>query len=445
MMCRREQRQERQKRGAIRSPLLVRLCALCALCALCGSSVVTPTPLSAQGPAACTMQLDSVGGVARQVEIAPGVVHTYAGGGVWASCRGRPLSLRADSAAWYSERDKVDFIGRVHFRDSTATLDSRTATYFPRNERLEAYGDVRLVNLETGSQLDGPALIYWREAPGMRDTAEILATSRPTVRYRSASDTAAEPYVIVGQQVRLRGSDRTWAGGNVTIERSDFASRSDSAELDLGAGRGAFLGHAELHGRGENQYTLAGRTIVFRLDGNKLTWVQAQGAGDATSKDWRLSADTIAFDILNQQIERGTAWGDSSRPSALSERHTMRADSVALDTPGQQLEELRGYGDAVATAARDSLDGQPDWVAGDSLVARFDTTSAGERILTSLEARGGARTYYRVYEADGVTLAGINYSRGKHIVAAFDERGVRHVRVLGEGDGVYLEPIPKRP
>ena len=123
----------------------------------------------------------------------------------------------------------------------------------------------------------------------------------------------------------------------------------------------------------------------------------------------------------------------------------MRADSVALDTPGQQLEELRGYGDAVATAARDSLDGQPDWVAGDSLVARFDTTSAGERILTSLEARGGARTYYRVYEADGVTLAGINYSRGKHIVAAFDERGVRHVRVLGEGDGVYLEPIPKRP
>ncbi|MBI2536380.1 MAG: hypothetical protein HYW06_05315 [Gemmatimonadetes bacterium] len=351
------------------------------------------------------MQLDSVGGVARQVEIAPGIVHTYAGGGVWASCRGRPLSMRADSAAWYSERDKVDFIGRVHFRDSTTTLASRTATYFPRDERLEAYGDVRLLNLETGSRLDGPALIYWREAPGVRDTAEMLATRRPTVRYRSAGDTAAEPYVIVGQQVRLRGADRTWAGGNVTVERSDFASRADSAELDLAAGRGAFRGHAEVQGRG----------------------------------------DTIAFDIVNEQIERGTAWGDSSRPNALSQRHTMRADSVALDTPGQRLEELRGYGQAVATAARDSLDGEPDWVAGDSLVARFDSTSGGERIVTSLEARGRARAYYRVYEADGVTLAGINYSRGRHIVAAFDERGVQRVRVVGEGDGVYLEPIPKRP
>ena len=432
----------RRARQAVRNPRLV---PLGALCALCGSSLVTVTPLGAQGPATCTVQLDSVGGVARQMEIAPGIVHTYAGGGVWASCRGRPLNLRADSAAWYSERDKVDFIGRVQFRDSTATLASRTATYFPRDERLEAYGDVRLVNLETGSQLEGEALTYWREAPGLRDTAEMLATRRPTVRYRAAGDTAAEPYVIIGQQVRLRGSDRTWAGGNVTVERSDFASRSDSAELDLGAGRGAFLGHATVAGRGENRYTLAGRTIIFRLDDNKLSWVQARGAADATSTDWRLSADTIVFDIVNEQIERGTAWGDSSRPNALSARHTMRADSVALDTPGQRLDELRGYGDAMATAARDSLDGQPDWVAGDSLTARFDTTAAGERILKDLEARGTARAYYRVYEADGTTLAGINYSLGKHIVAAFGERGVQRVRVVGEGHGVYLEPVPKKP
>lgn len=420
--------------SVIRGPLSV------VVCAFCGSSA-----FAVQGPAACTMQLDSVGGNARQVEIAPGIVHTYAGGGVWASCRGRPLKLHADSAAWYSERDKVDFIGRVHFRDSTARLDSRTAAYFVREERLEAYGDVRLVNLETGSQLDGPALTYWRPVAGVRDTAEMLATNRPTVRYRSAGDTATEPYVIIGQQVRLRGSDRTWAGGNVTIERRDFSSRSDSAELDLGKGRGAFVGHAEVEGRGGNRYTLAGRTIVFRLDQNKLRWAQAQGTGLATSQDWKLTADTIAFDIVNEQIERGTAWGDSSRPNALSLRHTMRADSVALDTPGQRLEELRGYGDALATAARDSLDGTPDWVAGDSLVARFDTTGAGERILTTLEARGTARAYYRVYEADGTTLAGLNYSRGKHIRAAFDERGVKQVRVLGEGDGVYLEPIPKKP
>jgi hypothetical protein len=350
--------------------------------------------------------------------------------------------MRADSGAFYSERDRVDFIGHVRFQDSTVTLDSQRASYFTRDERLEAYGDVHLVNLETGSQLDGPVLTYWRPAPGVRDTSEMLATNRPTVRYRARGDTT-EPYVIAGQQVRLRGDDRTWAGGDVTIERSDFRSQSDSAELDLGAGNGFFLGHAQVQGRGANAYTLAGRRVVFRLTDRRLSWVEAQGKADATSSDWRLGADTIAFDVVQEQIERGNAWGDSLRPDARSVRYSMKADSVALDTPGQQLKELRGFGTAVATAARDSLDGQPDWVAGDSLVARFDTSTAGERILTDLEARGNARVYYRVFEADGSTLAGINYSRGKRLLAAFDDKGVHRVKVMEGGDGVYLEPVKK--
>jgi hypothetical protein len=399
----------------------------------------------AQGPAACTVQLDSVGGVGRQIEVAPGVLHQFLGGGVWASCRGQPTRMRSDSAAWYSDRGRVDFIGHVSFRDSSVTLQSLTASYAIRDERLDASGDVHLENLKTGSLLTGPRLTYWRAVPGVRDTAEMLATSRPAVRYRSAEDTTAEPYVIVGEQVRLKGNDRAWAGGNVTIERSDFGSQSDSAELDLAGGHGAFIGHARVNGRGADAYTLAGRTVLFRLTGRKLSWVEAQGRGDAQSKDWRLTADTIAFDVADEQIQHGTAWGDSLRPNALSQLYTMRADSVALDTPGQQLKEMRGYGSAVATAARDSTDGQPDWVAGDSLVAQFDTTATGQRVMSNLEAHGQARAYYRVYQEDGKTLAGINYSRGKRIVAVFSQRGVQRVRVEGEGDGVYLEPIPSVP
>lgn len=409
---------------------------------LLAAAPLVPAAAAAQGPATCTVQLDSVGGQGRQSEVAPGVVHWFGGGGVWASCHGRPTRMRADSGAYYSERERVDFVGHVHFRDSTVTLDSQRASYFTRDERLEAYGDVHLVNLETGSQLDGSALTYWRAAPGARDTAEMLATNRPTVRYRAKGDTA-EPYVIVGQQVRLRGDDRTWAGGNVTIDRSDFRSQSDSAELNLGAGKGSFIGHAQVQGRGTNAYSLSGRRVVFKMTDRKLSWAEAQGLGDATSSDWRLRADTIAFDVVREQIEHGTAWGDSLRPDARSVRYTMKADSVALDTPGQRLTELRGFGKAVSTAARDSLDGQPDWVAGDSLIARFDTTAAGERILTELEARGAARAYYRVFDADGSTLAGINYSRGRRLQAAFDEKGVHRVKVLEGGDGVYLEPVKK--
>lgn len=420
-------------------------------CRVCRSSGLTilllalPAVVRAQGPASCTVQLDSVGGQGRQVEVAPGVVHQFLSGGVWASCRGQPTHMRSDSAAWYSDRNKVDFIGHVRFEDSSVTLQSQTATYGLRDDRLDAYGDVHLVNRKTGSDLVGPVLTYWRAVPGVRDTAELLAVNRPTVHYRAAGDSANEAYVIVGQRVRLKGNDRAWAGGNVTIDRSDFSAQADSAELDLGAGRGAFIDHARISGKGADAYTLEGRTVAFRLSGHELTWVEARGRGDAVSKDWRLSADTIAFDIADRQIVHGTAWGDSLRPDARSTRYTMRADSLALDTPDQQLKEMRGYGGAVATAARDSLEGQPDWVGGDSLVAQFDTTAAGQRILSRLDAHGQARAYYRVCQEDGKTLAGINYSRGKRIIASFNDRGVERVRVEGEGDGVYLEPNPPEP
>jgi len=400
---------------------------------------------SPQGPATCTVQLDSVGGVARQVQVAPGTVHTFAGGGVWASCRGRPTAVQADSAAWYSDRDRVDFIGRVRFRDSAMTLEARTASYYVRLERLDAAGDVRLVNLETGSDLAGPVLTYWRAAPGVRDTADLVASGRPTVHYRQASDPAENPYTIVGERVRLRGSDQAWAGGTVSVVRGDFEAEADSAALDAGGGRGLLVGHAEVRGRGATPYSLTGRLIRFRLADHRLTWVQAEGAAEAMSSAWRLTADTIAFDLVNDQIADGTAWGDSLRPHARSDRYTMRADSLVLETPGQQLREIRGYGSALATAARDSLDGQPDWVAGDSLAAVFDTAGSGKPQLRTLDARGRAKAYYRVYHEDGAALAGINYSRGRRILVAFSERGVDRVRVLGEGDGVYLEPIPKKP
>jgi hypothetical protein len=392
------------------------------------------------------MQLDSIGGQGRHVEVAPGQVHQFGGGGVWASCPGQQTRMFADSVAWFSERNRVDFIGRVAFADSSVTLSANRAAYFPTDERLEAYGSVRLINRSAGSELEGPNLIYRREVPGVRDTAELDATGRPTVRYRATSEGTEEPYVIVGERVRLRGRDDAWAAGAVTVERSDLAARADSAALRFGAGHGAFLGHAQVMGKGDRGYVLSGRRIGFRLADGRVTWVQAQGEGDASSADWRLTADTIEFHIVAGQVEGGLAWGDSIRPVALSSTYTMRADSLALDTPGQQLREIRGFGGARATARTDSAGLEPDWVGGDSLVARFGDGGEGDsRMLRTLEARGNARAFYRVYDANTGALAGINYSRGLKIVATFGTGGVDRVDIIGGGDGVYLEPQLRRP
>ncbi len=409
-------------------------------------AMAVAVPLRAQQAKTCVVVLDGAGASTSR-EVRPGVNYLFAGGGVLAHCKDQPTRMKSDSVAYYSDTDRADLVGRVHFTDSTVTLDAARATYFLRDERLEAYTKVELVNLRTGSRLKGPNLIYRRRFPPLRDTAEMYATGRPRVEYRSESDSAgAEPYVINGEHVRLKGNSRAWASGAVTIDRSDFGAKGDSAVLDLDAGRGELLGHAEVAGRGEAKYQLSGRNIQYRMQDRALTWVQARERAEALSAEWRLLADTIEFDVADRRIQGGRAWTDTTRARAISTTYTIIADSLAIDTPGQRLTELRAFRHGVATSRSDSLQPEPDWMAGDTIVARFDTTALGARILSRLTARGSARAYYHVPDPDHPKgPAGVSYSRGHQIAARFTLVGLDRVDVVGQSDGIYLEPGTSSP
>ena len=123
----------------------------------------------------------------------------------------------------------------------------------------------------------------------------------------------------------------------------------------------------------------------------------------------------------------------------------MSGDSLAVDLPDQILTEMRGFGNARATARADSTSIEVDWIAGDSVVARFDSTATGARTLSELRANGNARAFYQIFdEEDPDAPPGFNYSRGLKIVALFAEETLQRVDVIGEADGIYLEPI-RRP
>jgi len=410
-----------------------------------GISVIVTAAVSlhatAQNGQTCFVDVDSTGGVGRQVDIGGGYVRWYQGGGIWAHCRGEPTVWYSDSIAWYQDLNRFEMIGNVDFRDATAQLDSDRATYFLLDERLEAYGNAQLQNLETGSVLRGPNLTYWRAVPGIRDTTELYANRRPTIEYRSANDSAgAEHYLIVADQVRFLGNTAATAWGSVTIDRSDFAARSDSATLDTEVGAGVLVRNAHVAGGDSSDYTLEGREIKYRLTERQLSWVQAEGEADATSDEWRIIADTIQFDLVDNRMDGGNAWGDSLRPMARSTSHTITADSLVIEAPGQELSTVRGIGTALAMSKEDSLDTEGDWMAGDTVVARFDTTETGQRVLSRLEAEGDAQAHYRVYPDDDRTVTpDISYSRGARIVATFADERVRRVDVVGKTDGVYLE------
>ena len=420
--------------------------------------VQQPTsPADTTGGRPCTIVIDSVGRQAQQVEVRVGETNVFAGGGVLAHCQGTGSILAADSVAWFAGLKRFDMIGQknlVHIRDTAITLDAVTAAYFLRQERLEAHKNVVAVNRNSGSVLRGPNLTYYRALKGVRDTLEMYATGRPTIDYRGSAD-SAEPYVIVADRVRFKGNDRMWGGGAVTIDRSDFAARGDSMQLDQVAGFGLLLGKPRVEGKGTESYTLTGTRIELGLQGRDIRLVKALGDGVATSADWRLTADTIHLHLDRKKLQQAFAWGpkDSVHARAVSSATTIRADSLALDVPDQVLTEVRAFGHAFSTLKRDSTakrDSTPDWITGDSLTAHWvqnaDSAGSGQpkSKLHRLVSRGSARVFTHQYNQRD-SLPSLNYSRGAMIDIALAGGKITRVTVTGKADGVQLEPAPPAP
>jgi hypothetical protein len=416
--------------------------------AVAAATVVGASPLTGQSQR-CVFQIDNVERQGSVLETPQGTNY-FAGGNVQLSCRGTKISMQSDSVAAYGG-NVVQFIGRVKYRDSTLTMDADRGTYHKSRERWEARGRVTTRNLTTGSTLTGPSLDYLRVVKGVRDTLEMYATGRPKIQYfpTDSGGQAAEPYVIVGDRVRFKGDDRIFAGGKVTVDRSDFSSRSDSLRLDTGAGSDGALvgGRPVLRGLGADSFSITGNRIDLKLDRRDLTYLLAKGNSRAISKEWDLVADTIALDVNRQKLEQTLAWGDSVRPSATSPSYAMKADSLALDTPGQKLREVRGFGKAWLGGTVHQPTKERDWMRGDTIVARFasrDSAGAQRAALTRIDARKAAQSYHIEPNRQSPARPSINYARGDAITVTMKDSlaaggGVDRVDIRGQVDGIQLE------
>jgi len=408
-----------------------------------------PAPRPAAGSDRCVFQIDNVD---RQgaVEETPRGTNYYAGGNVRLSCRGTQIAMQSDSVAAYGG-SVVQFIGHVKYRDSTLTMDADRGTYYKDGERWAARGHVNTQNLANGSTLTGPSLDYFRVVPGVRDTLEMYAVGRPNLKYVEAAqgqgEPAAEPYLIVADRVRFKGNDRIFAGGKVTIDRSDFAARSDSMRLDTGVGSDGTLigGEPIMRGLGTDSFRLSGTRIDLALKQRQLDRVVAKGGAHAVSRDWDLVADTIALDLENRALERTLAWGKKTRPYAVSPSYAMRADSLVLESPGQLLKEVRGYGKAWLGGTVDSVTKDRDWMRGDTVLATFakaDSAGHDRAVLSRIVARADAQSYHLEPNPKAPRRPSVNYARGNLIVVTMSPKpdgGVERVDIRGKVDGIQLE------
>ena len=382
----------------------------------------------------------------------PSGTNYFAGGNVRLRCRGTQVTIQSDSVAAYGG-NVVQFIGNVKYRDSTVSMDADKGTYYKIGERWEARGRVLTRNLVTGSSLTGPSLDYFRAVKGVRDTIEMYAVSRPRIRYVPADSAAnkagkpAEPYLIVGDRVRFKGDDRIWAGGKVTIDRSDFAARSDSMRLDMGRGSDGTLigGEPVLRGLGPDSFRLTGKRIDLKLANRELDDLLAKGTAHAVSRDLDLTADTISLDLEQKKLAHTLAWGNPARTFASSSAYAMRAESLAIDSPGQQLREVRGFRTAWLGGGVDTLSKERDWMRGDTIFAQFasaDSAGKSRAVLSRIEARKLAQSYHVDPNLKSPRRPSINYARGDLIVVTMHPPavgGVERVDVRGNVDGVQLE------
>jgi hypothetical protein len=410
-------------------------------------AALAATRVGAAQDSRCTFQIDNVDRQGSVVETSRGTNY-FAGGNVRLSCRGTRISMQSDSVAAYGG-SVVQFIGRVKYRDSTLTMDADRGTYYRTGERWEARGKVVTRNLTTGSTLTGPALDYYRVVKGVRDTMEMYATGRPRISYATGDSAGgpAEPYLIVADRVRFKGNDRIWAGGKVTIDRSDFAARGDSLRMDTGQGSNGTLlgGTPSLRGLGADSFTISGTRLDLTLDRRELTYLLAKGNARAVNREWTLVADTIGLDVNGRKLEQTLAWGSRTRPNATSPSYAMVADSLALDTPGQQLREVRGFGQAWLGGTVHAAGKERDWMRGDTVVARFatrDSAGTSRSLLSRIEARQAAQSYHLDSNQRVPARPSINYARGDAITVTMKDgatRGVERVDIRGKVDGLQLE------
>lgn len=388
------------------------------------------------------------------IEVAPGVTNYHVGGNVRFRCQGLEIYMRSDSVASY-QGSMVQFIGNVRYRDTTVELTARHGTYLRDLEKWEARENVVYRNREDGTTLRGPSLDYFRAVEGLRSASEMFADRRPTITVAvrdTVTGTDEEPYVIVGDRVRTIGNDRTYAAGQVTIDRSDFRGRADSLFLDQGpAGEGALIGRALMRREAEDSFRLTGARIDLALEERKLTYVTARDSARLVSDDLTLDGDVIGLDVEGDEVDQTLAWGTTVKPVALSEDFEVRGDSLAFDTPGGALREVRAFGEAWVGARPDSATGERDWIAGDTVVASFvqrDSAGTERTAVERIEATGTARALYRLQQSgqEGVSLS---YSRADRIVIRMrvtaDSVAVDSVIATGNVDGLHLQPVPARP
>lgn len=339
------------------------------------------------------------------IQTLPGIGSVTYIGGAYFSCAGG-VEIFADSAVAYQQRRMSELLGNVRYIESERELRAARAQYFTDEGRLQAQGQVVVVDRANGSSVRNGDLVYLLQTD-FRDTSEMTVTTgsdgvRPTAVLTPPPDTSrvdstgvplppdsvAAPYTVDAHRIFIRGSGYFAASGDVVIERDSLVAYADSAEYDEGAAGLDLVTNARVVG---TAYELTGRTITMANPGGEASEVRALRDARLVGADVLLTAARIVVMLRSGALDRLVATTiaptdgveadsmDQRRPEAVVDQFVLTADSLTVSAPGEQLQRVVASGTARSVStARDSLNtavlpeiARTDWLEGDTVIIRF--------------------------------------------------------------------------
>ncbi|MEO5903274.1 MAG: hypothetical protein ABIQ55_04615 [Gemmatimonadaceae bacterium] len=403
----------------------------------------------------CILQYESSTGNTRTnaVKLPSERYNFFQGGGVTYHCQGQDNTLVADSAEYYGDQSVLYMIGRVHYTENRAKVDSDRMTYFQLEDRLRAEGNVN-VRTQSGTTIKGPLIDYYR-ATTARPQPRTVASQRPhmSIVQKSATNDKPEPAEVDANTIVAEGENLVYASGNVQIARPDLIATGDSVFLDGTRDFARLMRRPSIASRKGRPFTLTGGVIDLFSKTRQLERVVATPNGHVLSQDLELIADSVDLRVKESQLQQVMAWGSKSRAMALSPDREVTADSIDARMPAQRLREVRAVGKAYANSAPDTahiISRERDWMRGDIVIAEFDTAATGDTTsrpqAKRIVATGNASSYYQLAGNPKTrALPNVNYVRGRVITVLFVNKAVSNVDVTDKASGVYLEPVPASP
>lgn len=440
---------------------------------LCGIGAVVALAGARPAPAPrCRLQVLNVDRDASQKEMFNNQtnINYDAAGHVKLQCVNQQVFLDCDSLSALSG-DYYRLYGHVVYRDSAYRFAADTMIYLLRTEKLEARGNVTVLDKLAGSTLTGPWVDYWRQVKGVNDSARVEALKRPTVRYfndASIRDTVRRtPYILVGDRLKGFGQSRLSGSGTVTIDRDSLHGEGDSLAFDRGKTSVAQLigAPARLRRRGADSFAVSGKELRLRSENDTIRDLRAFRTAHVTRGTTDVAGDTVHLLFASEKLGLTLAWNRNDGAALHSDGYDVIGDSIAVESPGEQLREIRVFRRGMIENPRDTVgpavpripgdtttpDSTRNTLWGDRLVAHFEQVDSSGTLATrlgALQAYGRqpnqARALFARTEVakDGRRTPSINYTFADTILVRMrtaDSTGLASVQAYGHVSGVQLE------